>query len=68
MIHEKSMFVVLQEGIDPSCAAVVQENVRACVWPVPGFTGIPSTSVPAERSDSPSTQDTLARGVFQVPQ
>ena len=35
---------------------------------LPGFTGIPSTSLPAERSDSPSTQDTLARGVFQVPQ
>lgn len=32
------------------------------------ITRVPSTSIPAERSDSFSTQDTLARHVFQVPQ
>lgn len=33
-----------------------------------GITAVPSTGLPAERSDSLSTQDTVARSLFQVPQ
>lgn len=47
----------------------VSPYIYTCLYFIcSGFTRVPSTGFPAERSDSLSTQDTLARSVFQVPQ
>lgn len=67
----KSVFIILLEAIGYAAIVLKKINRFMCMFGfylLLGSTRVPSTCFPAERSDSLSTKDSLARSIFQVPQ